>query len=71
MDTVAPFNREQTKLTFPETNMLTDAAAWKAECTYITPSLDPTRWPSEGEKFSIGNDADVAKQQQPAYAIYI
>ena len=54
--TVAPFNREQTKLTFPETNMLNDAAAWKAECTYITPSLDPTRWPSEGEKFSVGNE---------------
>lgn len=54
--TVAPFNREHTKLTFPETNMLTDAAAWKAECTYITPSLDPTRWPSEGETFSIGNE---------------
>lgn len=54
--TVAPFNREQTKLTFPETNMLTDAAAWKAECTYITPSLDPTRWPSEGETFSVGNE---------------
>lgn len=48
--TVAPFNRE--KLTFPETNMLTDAAAWKA----ITPSLDPTRWPSEGEKFSVENE---------------
>lgn len=54
--TVAPFNRKQTKLTFPETNMLTDAAAWKAECTYITPSLDQTRWPSEGEKFSVGNE---------------
>lgn len=54
--TVAPFNRDQTKLTFPETNMLTDAAAWKAECTYITPSLDPTRWPSEGQKFSVGNE---------------
>lgn len=53
--TVAPFNRDKEKLTFPETNMLTDAAAWKAECTYITPSLDPTRWPSEGETFSIGN----------------
>ncbi len=52
--TVAPFNRE--KLTFPETNTLTDAAAWKAECTYITPSLDPTRWPSEGEKFSVENE---------------
>ena len=51
--TVAPFNRK--KLTFPETNMLTDAAAWKTECTYITPSLDPTRWPSEGEKFSVEN----------------
>lgn len=48
--TVAPFNRK--KLTFPETNMLTDAAAWKA----ITPSLDPTRWPSEGEKFSVENE---------------
>lgn len=54
--TVAPFNREHTKLTFPETNMLTDAAAWKAECTYITPSLDPTRWPSEGEKFSVKDE---------------
>lgn len=54
--TVAPFNREQSKLTFPETNMLTNAAAWKAECTYITPSLDPTRWPSEGETFSVGNE---------------
>jgi hypothetical protein len=54
--TVAPFNREHTKLTFPETNMLTDAAAWKAECTYITPSLNPTRWPSEGEKFSVENE---------------
>ena len=54
--TVAPFNREHTKLTFPETNMLTDAAAWKAACTYITPSLDPTRWPSEGEKFSVENE---------------
>lgn len=54
--TVAPFNRKHTKLTFPETNMLTDEAAWKAECTYITPSLDPTRWPSEGEKFSVENE---------------
>lgn len=54
--TVAPFNREQSKLTFPETNMLTNAAEWKAECTYITPSLDPTRWPSEGETFSVGNE---------------
>ena len=52
--TVAPFNRE--KLTFPETNMLTDAAAWKAECTYITPSLDPTRWPSEGGIFSVKDE---------------
>lgn len=54
--TVAPFNREHTKLTFPETNMLNNAAAWKAECTYITPSLDPTRWPSEGEKFSVKDE---------------
>ena len=54
--TVAPFNRDKEKLTFPETNMLTDAAAWKAECTYITPSQDPTRWPSEGETFSIGDE---------------
>lgn len=54
--TVAPFNREHTKLTFPETNMLTDAAAWEAECTYITPSLDPTRWPSEGKKFSVEDE---------------
>ena len=52
--TVAPFNRE--KLTFPETNMLNNAAAWKAECTYITPSLDPTRWPSEGEIFSVKDE---------------
>ena len=52
--TVAPFNRE--KLTFPETNMLTDADAWKAACTYITPSLDPTRWPSEGEIFSVKDE---------------
>lgn len=52
--TVAPFNRK--KLTFPETNMLTDAAAWEAECTYITPSLDPTRWPSEGKKFSVEDE---------------
>lgn len=54
--TVAPFNRDKEKLTFPETNMLTDAAAWKAECTYITPSQDPTRWPSEGETFSVGDE---------------
>lgn len=54
--TVAPFNRDKEKLTFPETNMLTDEAAWKAECTYITPSLDPTRWPSEEEKFSVENE---------------
>lgn len=54
--TVAPFNRDKEKLTFPETNMLTDAAAWKTECTYITPSLDPTRWPSKGEKFSVGDE---------------
>lgn len=52
--TVAPFNRK--KLTFPETNMLTDAVAWKAECTYITPSLDPTRWPSEGKIFSVKDE---------------
>lgn len=52
--TVAPFNRK--KLTFPETNMLTDAAAWKADSTNITPSLDPTRWPSEGEKFSVKDE---------------
>lgn len=54
--TVAPFNRDKEKLTFPDTNMLTDEAAWKTECTYITPSLDPTRWPSEGEKFSVENE---------------
>lgn len=54
--TVAPFNRDKEKLTFPETNMLTDAAAWKAVCTYITPSLDPTRWPSEEEIFSVENE---------------
>lgn len=52
--TVAPFNRK--KLTFPETNMLNNAAAWNAECTYITPSLDPTRWPSEGKKFSVKDE---------------
>lgn len=54
--TVAPFNRDKEKLTFPETNILNNAAAWKAECTYITPSLDPTRWPSEGKKFSVENE---------------
>lgn len=52
--TVAPFNRK--KLTFPETNMLTDATAWKADSTYITPSLDPTRWPSEGGIFSVKDE---------------
>lgn len=52
--TVAPFNRE--KLTFPETNMLNNAAAWEAECIYITPSLDPTRWPSEGKIFSVKDE---------------
>ena len=50
--TVAPFNREHTKLTFPETNKLTDAAAWKKECTYITPSMNEARWPADGS-FSV------------------
>lgn len=54
--TVAPFNRKMTIPSFPETNKLTDADAWKTECTYITPSLDPTRWPSEGEKFSVKDE---------------
>ncbi len=54
--TVAPFNRDKDKLAFPQTNLLTDAAAWKAECTYVTPSQDPTRWPSEGETFSVGEN---------------
>lgn len=48
--TVAPFNRE--KLTFPKTNMLNNAAAWKAECTYITPSMNEARWPADGS-FSV------------------
>lgn len=53
--TVAPFNRDKENLDFPQTNLLKDAAAWKEECTYVTPSQDPTRWPSEGDAFSIGN----------------
>lgn len=52
--TVAPFNRDKENLDFPQTNLLKDAAAWKEECTYVTPSQDPTRWPSETESFSIG-----------------
>lgn len=48
--TVAPFNRE--KLTFPETNILNNAAAWQAECTYITPSMNEARWPADGS-FSV------------------
>lgn len=51
--TVAPFNRETTVLPFPETNKLTDAAAWKKECTYITPSMNEARWPADGS-FSVG-----------------
>lgn len=50
--TVAPFNREMTILPFPETNKLTDAAAWKKECTYITPSMNEARWPADGS-FSV------------------
>nr|WP_297068304.1 hypothetical protein [Prevotella sp.] len=50
--TVAPFNREMTVLSFPETNKLTDAAAWKKECTYITPSMNEARWPADGS-FSV------------------
>lgn len=50
--TVAPFNREMTILSFPETNKLTDAAAWKKECTYITPSMNEARWPADGS-FSV------------------
>lgn len=49
--TVAPFNREMTILSFPETNKLTDAA-WKKECTYITPSMNEARWPADGS-FSV------------------
>lgn len=49
--TVAPFNREMTILPFPETNKLTDAA-WKKECTYITPSMNEARWPADGS-FSV------------------
>lgn len=54
--TVAPFNRDKENLDFPQTNLLKDAAAWKEECTYVTPSQDPTRWPSETESFSIGQE---------------
>ena len=50
--TVAPFNREMTILSFPETNKLTDAAAWNKECTYITPSMNEARWPADGS-FSV------------------
>ena len=50
--TVAPFNREMTILSFPETNKVTDAAAWKKECTYITPSMNEARWPADGS-FSV------------------
>lgn len=50
--TVAPFNREMPILPFPETNKLTDAAAWKKECTYITPSMNEARWPADGS-FSV------------------
>lgn len=50
--TVAPFNREMTILSFPETNKLTDAAAWEKECTYITPSMNEARWPADGS-FSV------------------
>lgn len=50
--TVAPFNRKMTILSFPETNKLTDAAAWKKECTYITPSMNEARWPADGS-FSV------------------
>lgn len=50
--TVAPFNREMTILPFPETNKLTDEAAWKKECTYITPSMNEARWPADGS-FSV------------------
>lgn len=50
--TVAPFNREMTILSFPETNKLTDATAWKKECTYITPSMNEARWPADGS-FSV------------------
>lgn len=49
--TVAPFNRKMTILSFPETNKLTDAA-WKKECTYITPSMNEARWPADGS-FSV------------------
>ena len=50
--TVAPFNRKMTILSFPETNKLTDEAAWKKECTYITPSMNEARWPADGS-FSV------------------
>ncbi len=50
--TVAPFNREMTILSFPETNKLTDAAVWEKECTYITPSMNEARWPADGS-FSV------------------
>ena len=50
--TVAPFNRKMTIPSFPETNKLTDATAWKKECTYITPSMNEARWPADGS-FSV------------------
>lgn len=50
--TVAPFNRKMTIPSFPETNKLTDAAAWEKECTYITPSMNEARWPADGS-FSV------------------
>lgn len=50
--TVAPFNRKMTIPSFPETNKLTDAATWKKECTYITPSMNEARWPADGS-FSV------------------
>lgn len=48
--TVAPFNRDS--LCFPQTNLLT-AERWKAQCTYITPSMSNDK--SEF-KFSTGRE---------------
>lgn len=63
--TVAPFNRKMTILPFPETNKLTDAAAWKKECTYITPSMNEARWPADGS-FSV-NETEMWPNSSSQY----
>lgn len=63
--TVAPFNRKMTILSFPETNKLTDAEAWKKECTYITPSMNEARWPADGS-FSV-NETEMWPNSSSQY----